>query len=250
MLGFGLTRALDLSRYSSSSCASALFAIGAQALHAARRSAARTARRARATRRRSAASARALPRALASHTRGGRTSVLMGLLHGGAGSAAVLALLPLARFDSGVASALYLVCFCLGVAVGALAFARVFASLAQPHGGRRRAARAPRFKPASASSPSRAARLLLYEFAPWRRLRAKRAAPHVARRADAEASRPRHAAPSSRERRHEGPFCIQRPFYPGDGACHVYLLHPPGGLAAGDELDLDVDVGAERRRRC
>jgi len=43
-------------------------------------------------------------------------------------------------------------------------------------------------------------------------------------------------------RRHEGPFCIQRPFYPGDGACHVYLLHPPGGLAAGDELVLDVEV--------
>jgi urease accessory protein len=43
-------------------------------------------------------------------------------------------------------------------------------------------------------------------------------------------------------RRHEGPFCVQQPFYPGDGACHVYLLHPPGGLAAGDELLLDVDV--------
>jgi urease accessory protein len=43
-------------------------------------------------------------------------------------------------------------------------------------------------------------------------------------------------------RRHEGPLCVQRPFYPGDGACHVYLLHPPGGLAAGDELELDVDV--------
>lgn len=43
-------------------------------------------------------------------------------------------------------------------------------------------------------------------------------------------------------RRHEGPFCIQRPFYPGDGACHVYLLHPPGGLAAGDELVLDASA--------
>ncbi len=43
-------------------------------------------------------------------------------------------------------------------------------------------------------------------------------------------------------RRHEGPFCIQQPFYPGDGACHVYLLHPPGGLAAGDELVLDAAV--------
>jgi len=44
------------------------------------------------------------------------------------------------------------------------------------------------------------------------------------------------------KRRHEGPFCVQRPFYPGDGAAHVYLLHPPGGLAGGDELVLDVGV--------
>jgi urease accessory protein len=43
-------------------------------------------------------------------------------------------------------------------------------------------------------------------------------------------------------RRHEGPLTIQRPFYPGDGTCHVYLLHPPGGLAAGDVLDLDVEI--------
>jgi hypothetical protein len=43
----------------------------------------------------------------------------------------VLALLPLARFDSGVASALYNQCLCLGVALGARAFAPVFASVAQ-----------------------------------------------------------------------------------------------------------------------
>jgi len=54
-------------------------------------------------------------------------------------------------------------------------------------------------------------------------------------------------APSAGEtvvarRRHIGPFCIQQPFYPGDGACHAYLLHPPGGLAAGDVLELEVDV--------
>jgi urease accessory protein len=42
------------------------------------------------------------------------------------------------------------------------------------------------------------------------------------------------------KRRHEGPFCIQQPFYPGDGTCHAYLLHPPGGLAGGDQLALDV----------
>lgn len=43
-------------------------------------------------------------------------------------------------------------------------------------------------------------------------------------------------------RSHEGPLMIQRPFYPGDGACHVYVLHPPAGLAGGDELVLDVTV--------
>lgn len=47
-------------------------------------------------------------------------------------------------------------------------------------------------------------------------------------------------------RRHEGPLCIQRPFYPGDGACHVYVLHPPGGLAGGDRVALScaAETGA------
>jgi urease accessory protein len=45
------------------------------------------------------------------------------------------------------------------------------------------------------------------------------------------------------ERRHTGPLRVQRPFYPEDtGACHVYLLHPPGGLVAGDQLRIGVRV--------
>jgi len=66
----------------------------------------------------------------ASHThapRSGRTGVCLGVLHGSAGSAAVLALLPLAQFRNGLESAVYLVFFSAGVAAGALAFAHVFA---------------------------------------------------------------------------------------------------------------------------
>ncbi len=40
-----------------------------------------------------------------------------------------------------------------------------------------------------------------------------------------------------------GPLTIQNPFYPeSDGVCHIYLLHPPGGVVGGDVLDLKVRV--------
>jgi hypothetical protein len=55
--------------------------------------------------------------------------LLMGLLHGGAGSAAVLAILPLTAMNSGLAAFLFLTSFSLGVAAGALAFAVLFACL-------------------------------------------------------------------------------------------------------------------------
>lgn len=42
---------------------------------------------------------------------------------------------------------------------------------------------------------------------------------------------------------HLGPLRVQRPFYPeGKTCCHVYLLHPPGGLVVGDELRVDLEL--------
>ncbi len=44
------------------------------------------------------------------------------------------------------------------------------------------------------------------------------------------------------ERRHLGPLVVQRPFYPEGPICHVYLVHPPGGIVGGDQLSLHVEV--------
>jgi len=47
-------------------------------------------------------------------------------------------------------------------------------------------------------------------------------------------------------RRHLGPLVVQQAFHPEkDGTCHVYVLHPPGGLAGGDRLDMDFHVDDE-----
>lgn len=41
---------------------------------------------------------------------------------------------------------------------------------------------------------------------------------------------------------HQGPLRVQRAFYPEGPHCHLYWLHPPGGLVTGDELSLSAQL--------
>ena len=54
-----------------------------------------------------------------------------------------------------------------------------------------------------------------------------------------------HAAKSVlAQRRQEGPLVVQKPLYPeGEAVCHAIVVHPPGGIAGGDELHLRASVG-------
>lgn len=46
-------------------------------------------------------------------------------------------------------------------------------------------------------------------------------------------------------RAHRGPLRVQKALYPEDGAvCQSIVVHPPAGIVGGDQLTLDVAVGA------
>lgn len=60
---------------------------------------------------------------------------------------------------------------------------------------------------------------------------------------ESQDSQTQHRRTILRHRVHEGPLRVQKALWPeATGVCHVILIHPPAGIAGGDELNIDVSV--------
>ena len=56
----------------------------------------------------------------------------------------------------------------------------------------------------------------------------------------AQHDEPKNSRTVLTNKQHFGPLVVQKPFYPEGAVCHVYIIHPPGGVVGGDTLSINV----------